>query len=187
MRRRFLRTRLAAPDPERGITLFELMIVIVMIGILSGIAASRLDWTRYRADSVARGLAAEMGGAQRLAVSLQENVRVTVLDSSRVQIHEDADDDGAVGSGERVRMIQLADGFSIGQGSAADIPAPSDPTVLAAILFRRDGTADRSGTFYVQGPGDDPACRHCRAIAVTRATGRLVTFSYATGTWVRGN
>jgi hypothetical protein len=128
-----------------------------------------------------------MGGAQRLAVSLQENVRVTVLDSSRVQIHEDADDDGAVGSGERVRMIQLADGFSIGQGSAPDVPSPSDATVLTAIIFRRDGTSNRSGTFYLQGPGADAGCHHCRAISVSRATGRLVSYSYATGTWNRAN
>ena len=158
-----------------------------MLGILSGIAASRLDYTRYRADSVARNLAAELGGAQRLAVSLQEDVRVTALDSTRIQIHEDADNDGVVGTGERVRMIQLDDGFSIGQGSAPNVPSPSDPTPLTQLRFRRDGTSDRSGTIYLKGPGDDPACRHCRAIAVSRATGRLVSFSNATATWNRAN
>ncbi len=161
--------------------------MIVMIGILSGIAASRLDYTKYRADSVARGLSAEMAGAQRLAVSLQENVRVTVIDSTTVQIHEDADDDGSVGGTERVRMIQLADGFSMGQGSAGDVPSPSDPTALTAIVFRRDGTSNLNGTFYLKGPGADTGCHHCRAIAVARATGRLVSFSYATGTWKRAN
>ena len=167
--------------------MFELLIAIIMIGILTGIAASRLDYGRYRADSVARGLAAEIGGAQRLAVSLQENVRVTVLDSARVQIHEDADNDGAIGAGERVRTIQLADGFFFGQGSAPDVPSPSDPTPLDQIVLRRDGTSNRSGTFYLMGPGGDSACHHCRAIAVSRATGRLVSFSYATGTWKRAN
>lgn len=176
-----------ADDSRRGFSLFELLIAIVMIGILTGMAISRLDYIRYRADSVARGLAAEMGGAQRLAVSLQENVWVTALDSARVQIHEDADNDGAIDSGERVRMIQLADGFSFGQGSAPDVPSPSDPAAVTQIVFRRDGTSNRSGTFYLKGPGGDTACHHCRAIAVSRATGRLVSFSYATETWKRAN
>lgn len=167
--------------------MFELLIAIIMIGILTGMAVSRLDYGRYRADSVARGLAAEIGGAQRLAVSLQENVKVTVLDSARVQIHEDADNDGAIGAGERVRTIQLADGYFIGQGSAADVPSPADPAPMDQIVFRRDGSSNRSGTFYLMGPGGDPACHHCRAISVTRATGRLVSFSYATATWRRAN
>ena len=158
-----------------------------MIGILTGMAVSRLDYIKYRADSVARGLAAEMAGAQRLAVSLQENVWISVLDTARLQIHEDADNDGTVGSGERVLTIQLADGFSIGQGSAPDVPSPADPTPVTRLVFRRDGSSNRSGTIYLKGPGGDPTCRHCRAIAVSRATGRLVSLSYATESWIRAN
>lgn len=175
------------PASRRGVTLFELLIVIVMIGILSGIAASRLDWTKYRADSVGRGVMAELAAAQRLAVSLQEDVRVTVVDSGRLQVHEDADDDGTIGLTERVRMVPLAENFSIGRGTAPDLPSPEDPTDLTLIVFRRDGTANRSGTIYVHGPGSDPACHHCRAVAIARATGRLVSYSYATGTWKRAN
>ncbi len=168
-------------------TLFELLIVVVMIGILVGIAASRLDWGRYRADGVGRGVLAELSAAQRLAVSLQEDVIVTFPDSARMQIHEDQNNDGAVGGDERVRMIVLDHRYKFGRGSMPDTPSPAEPTELTSLTFRRDGSANRSGTLYVSGPEADAACRHCRAIAINRATGRAVFYSLATGAWSRAN
>ncbi len=172
---------------RRGVTLIELLIVIVLIGILSGIAASRLDWTRYRADSVSRGVMAELALAQRRAVSLQEDVHVTIPDNGRMQVHEDANDDGVVESGERVVTYPLDHNFIFGKGSAPDLSLAEDPTALTSLTFRRDGSANRSGTFYITGPGYDPNCKHCRAVAVSRATGRVTWYSYATGSWLRAN
>lgn len=171
----------------RGMTLTELLIVVVMVGILTGIAASKLDWQRYRADSVSRGVMAELAGAQRLAVSLQADVRITQPASDRLAIHEDADNDGAVDSGERVRTVVLEEGYALRKVSAPDVPSPSDPTQLTAVVFRRDGSASRSGTFYVEATAGDADCRRCRAVSVTRATGRVVWFSKSQGTWRRGN
>jgi prepilin-type N-terminal cleavage/methylation domain-containing protein len=172
---------------HRGVTLIELLVVIVLIGILSGIAASRLDWTKYRADSVSRGVMAELALAQRRAVSLQENVRVIVPDSARLQVHEDANDDNAIETGERVVSYPLEHNFIFAQGSAPNLSLAEDPTAVTTLTFRRDGSANRSGTFYISGPGYDPTCKHCRAVAVSRATGRVTWYSYATGTWQRAN
>ncbi|HEX3927274.1 MAG TPA: GspH/FimT family protein [Gemmatimonadales bacterium] len=168
-------------------TLIELLIVIVMIGILSGIAASKLDFTRYRADAVGRGVMGQLAMAQRRAVSLQADVRIILPDSARIQVHEDTNDDNAVNSGERVVTYPLDHNFILSQGSAPNLPSPEDPTPLTSLTFRRDGSANRSGTFYLIGPGYDPLCKHCRAVAVSRATGRVVWYSYATGAWLRGN
>ncbi len=170
-----------------GVTLFELLIVVIMIGILVGISASRLDWGRYRADGVSRTVLAELSAAQRLAVSLQENVIVTLADSNRLQVHEDQNNDGSIDSGERVRFIVLDHRYKIGRGTMPDTPAPADPTELTRVMFRRDGSANPAGTFYISGPEADPTCRHCRAVSLSRATGRTVIYSYATGTWKRGN
>lgn len=170
----------------RGVTLVELMIVVVLIGILSAIAASRLDWNRYRADSVSRGVMAELAIAQRLAVTLGADVRVTI-ETGRLVIHEDTNNDNLVNNGERVRNAVLDFGFQFGKGTAGNTPSPADPTAVTSLVFRRDGTASRNGTVYIMWPNNDPNCKKCRAIAVSKATGRVVWYSYATGAWKRAN
>src|SRR5450631_4352684 len=90
-----------------GVTLLEMLVVITMIGILSAVAMTRLDWTRYRADAAGRGTMAELATAQRLALSLQANMVITFPDSSRMKIVEDANNDGLASNGERVRYVVL--------------------------------------------------------------------------------
>lgn len=170
-----------------GVTLLELMIAIVMIGILCAIGLTRLDWKRYQADSAGRGVMGELATAQRLALSLQSNMVITLPDTGRMQVLEDKNNDGSAGSGERVRTIPIENFFSFGTGGAPTIPAPDDGTPITSITFHRDGSADHSGTFYLHGPGYDPTCKHCRAVAVARATGRVVWFTYASGSWKRAN
>lgn len=170
-----------------GVTLFELLIVITMIGILSAIALTKLDWKRYQADAAGRGVMAELATTQRLALSLQSNMVVTFPDTGRMQILEDANNDGAASGGERVRTVPIDNGFAFGRGGAPDVPSPEDPTDLTNITFHRDGSADKSGTFYIHGPGGDPNCKHCRAVSISRATGRVVYYTYASGSWKRAN
>jgi type II secretory pathway pseudopilin PulG len=185
----------SAPDRSRGplasgtlgVTLLELLLVIAMIGILSAMAMTRLDWTRYRADAAGRGVMAETATAQRLALSLQANIIITFPDSTRMKIHEDANNDGVAGAGERVRYVVLDNNMYFGKASAPNVPSPEDPTAINNLTFQRDGSGDKSGTFYIHGPGSDPSCKHCRAVSITRATGRVVWYTYASGSWKRGN
>lgn len=187
MKRQTIPTGAPCRPGRHGVTLIELLIVIVMIGILSGIAASRLDWQRYRTDAIAREVITEVSKAQRLAVTLQANVRFVVIDPQRIQIHEDVDNNGAVGSGERVRTVVLDEPARLTKGSTADVPGPSDPTELSTIVFRRDGSASRGGTIYLTSALPDASCKRCRAISVVRATGRPTLYSMSTGTWRRAN
>lgn len=170
-----------------GLSLIEMLVVIVLIGILAGIAASKLDWVRYRADSISRGVLSDLAQAQRTAVSLQMDVRVTALTNDRLQIHEDANNNGAIDGAERVLFSVLDHGFQLAQGGMPGVPAPADPGELTSVVFRRDGTASRGGTFYVASPLPDSPCKYCRAASVARATGRVVWYSYSSGAWVRGN
>jgi prepilin-type N-terminal cleavage/methylation domain-containing protein len=171
----------------RGVTLLELLIVITMIGILSAVAMTRLDWKRYQADAAGRGAMAELATAQRLALSLQSNMVVSFIDSTRMQILEDANNDGTAGASERIRTVVLDNNFYFGKASAPDLPAPEDPSTFTTLTFHRDGSADKSASLYLHGPGLDTACKHCRAIAINRATGRVVWYSYASGSWRRIN
>ena len=171
----------------RGVSLIEMLIVMTVIGILAAISASRLDWVKYRADTVSRGAYGDLAQAQRTAVSLQMDVRITVDGNSTLRIHEDANNNGTVDGGERVIGSTLDHGFVFGKGEMASLPAPADPTELTVLVFRRDGSASRSGTFYISSPLSDPDCKYCRAVTVTRATGRPSWYSFVTGTWVRRN
>ena len=168
-------------------TLLELLVVIVMIGILSAIAMSKLDWKRYQADAAGRGAMAELATTQRLALSLQSNMVISFPDSTRMKIVEDVNNDGIAGAGERVRFVVLDNNFYFGKANATDVPSPEDPSTFNKITFHRDGSADKSATLYLHGPGADPYCKHCRAVAINRATGRVVWYTYATGSWKRGN
>ncbi len=178
------------PVPNRrGVSLMEMLIVIVLIGILAGIAASRLDWMRYRADAALRGVQADLATAQRTAVSLQTDVRVTTLTGDRLRIHEDANNSGTIDASERVTYSVLDNGFTLGQAGIPDLPAPADPTDLSTltVVFHRDGSASRGGAFYIASPTNDSDCKYCRAVAVARSTGRTVGYSHASLAWVRGN
>ena len=86
-----------------------------------------------------------------------------------------------------MRTVPLDNLFYFGKATAPYVPSPDDPTTIASLTFHRDGSADKSGTIYLHGPGDDPDCKHCRAISVSRATGRVTWYSYATGSWKRAN
>jgi len=104
------------------VTLLELMIAIVMIGILCAIGLTRLDWKRYQADSAGRGVMGELATAQRLALSLQSNMVITLPDTNRMQVVEDKNNDGAASSGER----------SIRARSCARRSAGREPSASAA-------------------------------------------------------
>jgi Tfp pilus assembly protein FimT len=173
--------------PRQGLTVVEMLLVIVTIGILAGMALSRLDYTRYRADSESRGVMAALAAAQRSAVLLQNDVRISEPDSLRLQVHEDTDNDGVIDDGERVTYHTLDHSFAFARRTAPDVTSPADPTTITSLVFHRDGSASRGGTFYLAGPGYDPDCKDCRAVSLTRSTGRPVWYSYATGTWQRAN
>ena len=163
------------------------MLVITIIGILAAIAMSRLDWKRYQADAAGRGAMAELAAAQRLALSLQANILISFPDTLRMRIVEDLNNDGNPSGTERTRYYVLDNNFRFGKATAPDLPTPETPATFSLLTFHRDGSADKSAAVYLHGPGSDPNCTHCRAVAINRATGRVVWYTYATGAWKRAN
>jgi Tfp pilus assembly protein FimT len=167
----------------------ELLWVIVILGIIAGLALPRLDWIRFRINAEARNVALQLAYAQRLAVSLQHNVLVTVDHANRrMTVDEDANNDGLYGANERRRVILLQDGVNFESNGVATLPAPSPSNELTLITYRRDGSADQAGVVYLNtlrgvALGNN---KDARALEIVRSTGRAFWYSYTSGSWVKG-
>lgn len=174
---------------RRGYSLGELLWVIVILGILTALAVPRLDWMRYRLNAEQRNISLQLTYAQRLAVSLQHNVQVTVNRSTRrLVVDEDANNDGTYASSERRRVIQLDDGVNFEKNGVADLPAPAPTNELTTIVYRRDGSADQSGVIFINSIRGVSLSTNtdARALEITRATGRATSYRYLNSAWVKG-
>lgn len=179
-----------------GFTLVELLMVVVIVGMMAGIALPRSGLASYQANSGARVVATALSHAQRLAVSQQADVRVAFdVVNSQIRVHEDRDNDNEVDANERVVFTPLPEGLSFGRGSALarDMGAEAITFTrtqdgLPVLIFHRDGTTSENGGVYIctitglsVGRAED-----VRAVEIARATGRATWFSFATGTWREG-
>ena len=172
-----------------GITLIEMLVVIVMIGILVAIAFPRLDSQKYRLDGDVRSVSMTLAYAQRLAVSLQHNVLVTIDKTNhQLRAHEDKNNDGAFTTDERVRVLQLEQGVNFERNGAPDVPSPVPQVELLTFQFMRDGSTNAGGMIFMStdkavAMGD---LTHSRAVELIRATGRPTWYRFRGGVWVRG-
>jgi Tfp pilus assembly protein FimT len=175
---------------RRGYSVGELLWVIVILSIVAALAIPRLDWMKFRINAEVRNISLQMTYAQRLAVSLQHNVQVTVNHATRrLIVDEDRNNDGTYAPSERRRVVQLDDGVNFERNGMPDLPAPAPTTELFTIIYRRDGSADQAGVIFLNsirgvnmGTNGDG-----RALEITRATGRATSYSYASGAWVKGS
>src|SRR5688572_1888643 len=88
---------------RKGVTMIELLIVMIILGVVAAMAVPRIDMNAYRADAAARGVRGVLQIAQRSAITRQSNVVVT-FDSTnrRMTVLEDNNDNGTADVGERV-------------------------------------------------------------------------------------
>lgn len=180
--------RLGGAD-TRGFSLTEMLIIIVMLGILALLAFPKLDFMRYRVNADARNVTMMLAYAQRLAVSLQHNVQVTIDPVNRqMRTLEDKNDDGTYSSDERIRGFSLSDGVVFDQNGAPNLPAPAATNVLTAVTFWRDGSANTAGAIFInttrgvaRGDNED-----ARGVDIVRSTGRATWYTYTGGSWRKG-
>ncbi len=170
--------------------------VMVILGLMVAVAAPRIDVSRYRVNSSMHVLGSTMLTVQRQAITQQHNI-IVQFDTAghRLVIHEDADNDGTVDSGEHVRAVSIGEGIVFGRGTAPAMPQ-GGATVqvskqvggLPAMVFHRDGSASEAGGFYVTSLREARDGQHpddTRAVWVARATGRATFHRYRSDGWVK--
>lgn len=177
----------------RGFSLVELLIVVTLISVLVGLSVPRFPIAAIRADAGVRSLRAALQLAQRSAVTRQSNVVVGVdAAGSRLFLHEDADRDGAVDSGERVRAFPLEETARLAVPSSGVFGSVSESVVgtnlrdrdaLKTVTFRRDGTASSDLELYVTAAGGRE--QGWRAVVVAPSTGRVEGWRLVGTTWSR--
>jgi prepilin-type N-terminal cleavage/methylation domain-containing protein len=177
-----------------GFTVAELLVVLLVIGLMAALLVPNLEVVRFRMDGAARGAAAALVAAQRLAVQRQHDVIVACDTANRrLRIHEDRDNDGAVDSGEPTRIVAFDDGVVFGLGGAPARPgrgAVVDFTEtqdgLPVVRFTRSGSASEDGGFYLTSERwqrNPDYAKDTRSIQVDRPTGRVTWYAYDPPRW----
>lgn len=183
-----------------GLTIIEMMMVVALMGLVLGMALPRVNIEGARVNATIRSLAAALAVAQRLAVTEQHNVIVAFDSASgRIRIHSDDNNNGAIDASERVRSTPLGEGVIFGRGSVPPLTYTTGSTSAStfsftrtstgypAITFRRDGSASENGGFYLttnKGAASGNTS-WSRAAEVIRSSGRVLWYSYASGTWTQ--
>ena len=186
--------RRAAP---RGVTLMEMLMVMVLIGITTAFIAPKIDVTSYRVNGAMQGIGTTLLAAQRLAITRQHDVIVAFdTKTNSIRVHDDADNNGAINGGEHVVPTPLGEQIVYGLAGAPTMTTADGPITFTktrdgflSVTFHRDGSASEAGVVYLTSQravnqGDVP--RDARAIWVERATGQVSWYRYLPPKWKRG-
>ncbi|HMA40378.1 MAG TPA: GspH/FimT family pseudopilin [Gemmatimonadales bacterium] len=185
--------RRARPRPF-GFSLIEMLIVLVVIGLLVGITAPRIDVVKYRLEAGMQGVGMTLLAAERQAITQQHDVVVTFdVPNGVIHIFDDANNNGVKDAGERERGMTLAEGVVFGRAEAPARPMGAGPVTftrvvngLPALVFHRDGSASENGGFYLTSTRAVQSGKHLedtRSVEVERATGRATWYRYGPPAW----
>lgn len=182
---------------RRGFTIIELCVVLIMVGIIAGMAMPRLNYQRYRADAAARVTRAVLQTSQRAAIMRQTNMLI-VFDIAQRRMHviEDSNNNYSYDAGERIRVRPLEEGAIFVMPTAA-VPGTAVPTSpvtgpnlttvwgLPALAFLRDGASSTDVNIYVCSARCLP--ENQRALVLTQASGRTESWRHNGSTWRRNS
>src|SRR5215831_6639351 len=191
---------------ERGYSLIELMMVVGIMGVLSGIAVAQLTTTRsnLRGDAAMRVVLATLNSAKQMAITQRRYMRVT-FDTSLTQIsivREDTTTTTTTVSTvifEGNAKFQLMAGLpdtpdAFGNSAATAFTNSVNGTFASAtgtnnvIKFGPDGTLvdwngnATNGTVFTAIPNANPSAR---AVTVMGSTGRVRGYKWDGRQWVR--
>jgi type II secretory pathway pseudopilin PulG len=179
--------------------MIELVIVVVILGVLAGMAIPRVSAGWNRAEASAQQIRGVFLTAQRTSLTRQYDVIVS-FDTARslVRIGEDSDNNGVITS---TNPAEWKFWRSIGDGRFMGPPIRADNTTLGStsiigtfkqvdgmpsIVFHRDGSASTDAEIFV-GNTFKRQPTDWRMVTLTRSTGRSDLFRLSGGkTWLAG-
>ena len=180
---------------RRGVTIIELVMVMIILGTVAAIAAPRINMNAYRADAAARAVRGALQIAQRSAITRQSNVLVT-FDSTnrRITLLEDTNDNGVADAGERltnkpleekVRFIAPTMGKVAGGATTTFAVGSSLQFVssMPRITMRRDGSSSSDVEIYLTVRAN--VVKEFRAITVDPSIGKTELYRYTGTAWSR--
>ena len=186
------------PRSRRGVgfTLMEICVVVMLTGLIIGLAYPRIDVSRYKADAVVTGVRGAMQQAQRASLVAQYDVIVSFdFSAQRIRLIWDANNDHHLQDGEKVLYVPLSSGNQFatpvmgvsGTVSAAVTGATTRVMDgMTTVTFHRDGSLSSDLQIYMSTTGHPTLWR---AVTVVQATGRTDWFrlNTQTGKWIGGN
>lgn len=186
----------ALPSDRAGFSLIEVLTLLVVLAIVTTMAAPRLDVERFQIEAGMQSVGSTLLTAQRAAVQRQHDVVVSFdAANSRVRIHADLNNNGTIDDGEPSRWEPLGEGVLFGRAAApalmgenAAISFSATQNGLPSVVFSRNGSASAEGGFYLTSARAlrDPAySRDTRALRIDRSTGRVGWYRLNGTQWIR--
>jgi prepilin-type N-terminal cleavage/methylation domain-containing protein len=183
------RTNLMA---RRGVTLIEMMIVVVLLSLVSALALPKINLAQFKSDDAVRLVRTTLQKAQRLAITRQYDV-IVVFDTTnqRMQVIQDLNNNNALDAGELANWVSLDPGVKFSTPSAGvngtvtySVSGTRMATIggMPAVVFLRSGSASTSVEVYLTAPGNDGGLEW-RGVQVTQSTGRTVWYRWLVNTW----
>jgi prepilin-type N-terminal cleavage/methylation domain-containing protein len=178
---------------RRAFTLIEILMVIALIGVVTGFAVTRFSYWSYRMDANIRLLQNVIIGAQQTAITRNTQVQVMFdATANRVRILQDFNGNGAMDATDSVRYRPLADGAefqspptTIDGLSSSYMTGPgvieTGNPLMRAIRIEPNGSLSGDVVVYIGSPRALP--EDFRALTIVGATARTGFWSRSSGAW----
>jgi hypothetical protein len=182
--------------PRRGQSFPGLLVVLLIVTLMTALAAPRLDLTRFRSDAIARQAAGVFSAAARDARQRRQDV-VVRIDSAGRRLGTMSVASGAGGrdSGGTEQWVSLDPAAAIldpprpllvgpgGGALQAGAQRARGPIALGGVAFRRTGAATADLVLYLTSDPGLPSA--WRAVHVAARTGTVQIWRFDGNRWTR--